>query len=869
MRRDDATPDHEPVPSDSSAAIPALSEDRWRALEPLLDAALALAPQERARFVDEACGGDVELHADLARLLAECEVVDDVPGAFDRPAGEQFATLMGDPDLAMDATMSALAAALAGQYVLERELGGGGMARVFLATETALGRRVVVKMLAPELAAELSAERFAREVLLAAQLQHPNIVPLLTAGAAGSTPYFTMPFVDGASLRARLARLGPGEIVPTAEAVGVLRDVARALAYANGRGVVHRDVKPENILLAHEVAVVADFGIAKAMAESRGPQAAAGSHALTQLGASVGTPAYMAPEQAAGDPDVGPAADVYAWGLVAYELFTGTHPFAGRHSPYAMIAAQLTEMPPPLAERRPDLRPVLASLVMRCLAKDPLERPVDGRALAHALSAADSALASGADPGVNIAALPGTGDPLRWRPSVAVLPMVNTSGDPENEHFSDGLTDDLIGALSQVGSLAVTGRTSSFALKGRDFSVREIAGMLRVAHLLEGTVRRSGDRLKVRMQLVDADGAVLWSDVFDRRLTDVFAVQEEIAQAVVRSLAVRLGAGRGPLVRPPTADLAAYDLYLRGMSFRRRLTPDDLASAVACLEEAVARDAGYARAFAALSDAHFLAAVLTGQPPADVIQRARTHAQRALVLDPALPEGHWALAQVLFAAEWDWLGAEREFGAALALDPGSVDARHLRAISLLCRRDFAEAEAELTRTLAAEPLLPELHNTLARVYIGSRQPERAVGSLREALALAPGFTYARASLGHAYLMLGRLEDALIEFRQAAAGGGAMDVAQLAYAYAACGRRADAVATLAPVIDSASGTRAPPFQVAMAYAGLGDTDAAFTWLERACAERDLHVAGLDALPAFDSLRSDSRFAALLRQMLLVA
>ena len=263
------------------------------------------------------------------------------------------------------------------------------------------------------------------------------------------------------------------------------------------------------------------------------------------------------------------------------------------------------------------------------------------------------------------------------RPSVAVLPMVNTSGDPENEHFSDGLTDELIGVFSKVEGITVTGRTSTFALKGKGLSIRAIADTLHVEHVLEGSVRRAGDRLKVRVQLVNADGSVIWSDSYDRRLEDVFAVQEEIAQAVVRTLEVKLVASRGPLVRPATKDLTAYDLFLKGRYVRRGMAPDQMRRAIDYFEQAVARDPSYARAHAWLSDTHWLQVVLASRPTSEEVPRAREYATAALALDSSLAEAHWAMAQLLGGFDWNRPAAEREFQRAILLDPGFEEARHL------------------------------------------------------------------------------------------------------------------------------------------------------------------------------------------------
>jgi serine/threonine protein kinase len=415
---------------------------------------------------------------------------------------------------------------LGSAYRLERELGGGGMSRVFVAEEVSLGRTVALKVLMPELAAGVSAERFQREIKLAAQLQHPNIVPVLATGIAAGLPYYTMPFVDGLSLRARLER-NPG--MPIAEAVPILKDMARALAYAHDHGVVHRDIKPENVLLADEAAVVTDFGIAKALSASR---TSAPGGTLTQVGTSLGTPAYMAPEQAAGDPNTGHCADIYAFGCVAYELMTGAPPFAYKQ-PHQLFAAHMKEVPIPVQAKRPDCPPELAALIMKCLEKDPENRPQSARDLLRLL-----------DTGTGQRAAPPRGK-AKWSNrrevivsavlaiivaiaaaiaayvkrdavdirSLAVLPFVNVGGDTANAYFAEGMADELTTELSKVPGLTLASRSAAFRFRGQNVDVRAVGKELGVGAVLEGTVRRAGDRLRLSAQLSNATtGKLLWTD---------------------------------------------------------------------------------------------------------------------------------------------------------------------------------------------------------------------------------------------------------------------------------------------------------------------------------------------------------------------
>ena len=450
--------------------------------------------------------------------------------------------------------------------------------------------------------------------------------------------------------------------------------------------------------------------------------------------------------------------------------------------------------------------------------------------------------------------------------SVAILPFANTSGDPDDEPFADGLTDELIAALDKVQGLKVTGRTSAFALKGRRLGVRAVADTLGVATVLEGGVRRAGNRLKVTAVLVSAsDNAVLWSETYDRELADVFAMQEEIARAIVGALGPRLG-GRVPSVgRIPTRDLATYELYLKGRYFWSRRTPDDLRRAADHFEQAVARDPTYAQAYAGLADARVLRVIVAGRPPEEELPRAREAAAAAIRLDPTLAEAHAALGNMLEAFDWDWAAAERELAQATALDPGYATARLYRGIALLHQARFDEAITELAEARALDPLSAPVRLQLGRAYVFARRPGEAIGPLRASLELNPQFAPAHQHLGEAYLQQGKHAEALASFRRAALLRGARDSAHLAYALAATGERAEAERVLRELLGSSGRRYLPPVPMATAYAGLGDREAAFRWLERGYAERAALMNTLKVAPAFDPLRDDPRWARLLGRM----
>ena len=456
--------------------------------------------------------------------------------------------------------------------------------------------------------------------------------------------------------------------------------------------------------------------------------------------------------------------------------------------------------------------------------------------------------------------------PGQSQQSIAVLPFVNSSGESGDEPFSDGLTDELITAISRVPGLTVTGRTSVFALKGSGVDVRAIGEKLGVARILEGSVRRAGERLKISARLINAaDAKVLWSATYDRPTGEIFAVQEEIAHATAEALRARLGA-RGGLLGRHAADLGAYELYLKGRYIvNMRSGGDRLVQAVRYFEQAVARDPGFAPAYAGLSDVYALLAVIAYRRAHDVFPKALAAARKALALDDTLAEAHTSLAHALFVYDYEWVAAERAFRRALTLEPGYTFARIAFAICLQDQARFQEAIDELEIARAADPLALHVSAVLGRVYVNARNPDRAIPVLLEALELAPELDLVHQQLGHAYLQTGSTEEAIRAFQRAAELSGVRDAAHLAYAYAVTGSHTQAQTIVEALLHPREHHNILPFHVAMVYAGLGDNDEAFEWLDRGYAERASFMDGVKITPAFDALHDDARWAALLRKM----
>ncbi len=550
----------------------------------------------------------------------------------------------------MTTTLDRLTAALADRYRVDRELGAGGMATVYLAHDLRHERDVAIKVLHPDLGAALGAERFLSEIKTTAKLQHPHILPLLDSGAADGLLYYVMPYVRGEALRARLSR----GAIPLAEAVELLRNVLQALQHAHAAGIVHRDIKPENILLTAGAATVADFGVAKALSTSR---TVAGHVTLTQAGTAVGTPAYMAPEQAAGDPHTDARADLYAWGLVAYEVLTGRHPFARHVTPQAIITAHLTEAPVPLVTANPALPAPIAEAVMACLAKAPDERPADAGVVLGRLDVLRTPSAMAAPRPTRrwptrsvvlasvavLVAMAAAGWFLRGRPaaaagppSVAVLPF-DIGTDTANAYVADGLSAELVTRLAQLPGLVVRAYSSSARLRGQDPG--EAARQLGVQSVVTASVRRANDLLHVNASLVSAaDARVLWSESFDGRDADQFALQARLAEAIARALQVRLTAeARTALAVVGTRDPVAHDLVQRARFLMDQLTPGAVDAAIGMASDAIARDSSYVDAWLTLVQGYVYSADDV-KPGAAILEPAGRAIRRAKALAPESPD---------------------------------------------------------------------------------------------------------------------------------------------------------------------------------------------------------------------------------------
>jgi len=732
-------------------------------------------------------------------------------------------------------------------YKILEKLGEGGMGVVYKAEDLKLKRCVALKFLSSSIVDAKTRQRFIDEARAASALEHPNICAIHEIDETPEGQMFiVMPCYEGESLQARIER---GRL-KLDEAVEIAIQVVSGLAKAHEKGIIHRDIKPGNIFMTSDgLAKIVDFGLAKLIGRTK----------LTRTGTTPGTVSYMSPEQLRGG-DIDHRSDIWALGVVLYEMVTGEAPFRGDYE-QAMSYSIMNEAPKPLRSLRPDVPVEVERLIEKTLSKNPNERYQKATELLGALQA----VKRGPDSQTVDA---GHGD-VKATPSIAVLPFTNLSADKENEYFSDGLAEDIIDALTQVPGLRVMARTSAFAFRGKEADVREIGARLNVENILEGSVRRAGNRIRVTVQLVKAsDGYHLWSQRFDREMTDVFAIQDEISQAIVEKLRVRLAWDR-PLVKRYTENLAAYDLCLKARYHLMKLTQQEGEACRRYCEQAIALDANYALAHVMLSESYLWSVYWGFTDPREGFSRAKSAALEALRLDDTIAETHCALGAVLAAGEFDWLGAEREFRRAQELSPSCAVARYYYAMWFLMPLGRVEqALTEIRRVLESDPLDPFYNSILGYVIHVTRQFEPAVAQLQHAIDLDPAFFFPYWFLSITYTLTGRLDEAIVAAEKAKelSGGNAITLGWLGRVYGLAGRSAEARQLLEELEVRRRLSYVPPSALAMIHRALGDLEKGLEWWARGVEEHDqVLLTSLSTEPGYDPLRSHPAYHALLRKM----
>jgi serine/threonine-protein kinase len=733
-------------------------------------------------------------------------------------------------------------ASFAEGYTIERELGRGGMATVYLAEERKHGRHVAVKVLRPELRTAFGAERFLREIAIAARLSHPHLVPLIDSGEFDGVLYYVSAYIPGGSLGDLLRREGR---LAVDEAIRITREVGTGLDFAHRAGVVHRDVKPENILFADGHALLADFGIARGWSGDD-------PSIVTDAGIVVGTPEYMSPEQASGEQHLDARTDVYSLGCVLFEMLTGEPPHRGSSS-RATMAKHVSERARRVRELRPEIPSAIDEAVARALASDPAHRFTSVAELVAALGDAEP------NPRVHAAVAR----------RIAVLPFVNVSPDPDNEYLSDGITDELIDALAKVDEIHVASRTSVFALKGKPQDVRAIGALLDCSVVLEGTVRRAGPQLRVTAQLTStADGRLLWSQRYDRRADDVFAIQDELARTIVDALRSTWLTNIAPApIKRHTHNVRAYSLYLKGRYEWNRRTQDGVIAGIHYFEQAIAEDPTYALAYTGLADCHALHVDYRSVPVHGGFERAKAYALKAIELDDELAEAHASLAWCRFIHDWDWSDADRKFRRAIQLDPRYASSHQWFAFLLAALGNRAESLVEGHTAVELDSGSVSARRSLGWLYLYARRYEQARYHLERAIAMNPNAEETYRVLGLTFAVEGQHDEAERVLREAIdmPGAGTYTQSTLGYALARAGRHGEARRVLQTLDAHAATGYVSPVAFATILAGLGDIDRAVDWTERAREDRRGWVVYLNVNPVMDPMRGHPRFEALVREM----
>jgi eukaryotic-like serine/threonine-protein kinase len=785
-----------------------------------------------------------------------------------------------------------------GHYRILEKIGAGGMGVVYRARDERLDRDVALKVLpAGALADDAARRRFRKEALVLAKLAHPNIAMIFDFDTQEGVDFLAMEYVAGQSLAQKLNE----GVLPEKEALTLGAQVAAALEEAHEQGVVHRDLNPRNILVTSKgQAKVLDFGLAKLL---RLPGASEATQSFAEADGVAGTLPYMAPEQLRGETLDG-RTDIYALGCVFYEMAARRRPFTGDSAPRLTdeILHQAAVSPRAVNAR---VSPQFETVILKCLAKDPEDRyqsakelSVDLRRLASPSTPAPTeakagraranwrrwAMGGGAG-AIAIAALVvaltimlnfgGVRDRLLGKTgaqhirSLAVLPLENLSRDPEQDYFADGMTEQLITDLAQISALKVISRTSVMQYKGAHEPLPQIAQELGVDAVVEGSVQRSGDRVRITAQLIDARAdRHLWARSYERDLRDVLAMQDEVAQAIANELEIELAPhGQDRLASSRPVDPEAYEFFLKGRYYSSKRAGKEVEKSIEYFQKAIEKDPKYAPAYAGLADAYALLGYRGNLPSSEALAKGKASALKAVELDDSLAEAHASLAFIAETLEWDWPTAEREYKRALELNPGYAEGHNWYAGFLMYQGRFEEGIAEAKRARELDPLSLAINTALGgRLLLAGRENE-AIEQIERTLEMDPNFAPAHNELGWAYLSRGKNQEAIAEFQRGLeiSGSDPDESVDLGFAYAVMGKRDEAKRILAKLKTKREHSFVSPAALGILYGALGEKDEAFAWLEKAYELRDPQLTYLKVGPKFVPLRSDPRFQDLLLRM----
>ncbi len=733
-------------------------------------------------------------------------------------------------------------------YKILHKLGEGGMGVVYKAQDTKLERVVAIKFLPQHLTTEsVEKERFVHEAKAASALNHTNVTTIYEIDEFEGQTFIVMEYCEGQTLR----KIVEKETLSIKKVLDIAIQICEGLTIAHEKGIVHRDIKSDNIMLTPRGQVkIMDFGLAKLK----------GATKLTQSRSTLGTAAYMSPEQAQGK-EADHRSGIFSFGVVLYEMVTGRLPFKGEHEA-ATIHSIVKDTPEPLARYKSGVPGELQRIVGKAMEKDLEMRYQHVDDLGADLRKLKTELETGVTRTLEAATKP--------KPSIAVLPFTDLSADKDQEYFCDGMAEEIINALTHVEGLHVVARTSAFSFRGKEIDIREIGKKLNVKTVLEGSVRKAGNRLRISAQLVNvADGYHIWSEKYDRDLEDIFAIQDEISLAIVDKLKIKLlRKEKAALVKRYTDDLEAYSLYLKGRYHWNKRTPEGLKKAIQHFEQVIERDPSYALAYAGLADSYILLAEHSLLPPKDAFPRAKAAVIKALDIEETLSEAHTSLAFIKTLSDWDWMGAEKEFKQAIEFNPGYATAHQWYAEHLTMTGRYAEAIAEFKRAQELDPLSLIIGVASAvTLFCGTRRYDRVIEECQKVLEMDPNFGGALNVLGMVYRERAMYEEAIEAFQKARTfdEGNTWVTAELGHAYAVSGNRSEAQKVLDELEQLSKRSYVPPDNIALVYWGFGKKNLTFEYLEKAYEGRSVGLSWLKADPIFDSLRSDPRFIKLLKKV----